>query len=68
MKRAVGCVAAISACLPAYAAGPVDEAYVRSLAAPGKTVLWMEYYDGQGNVSERKGYASASGLQGCVAY
>ncbi len=63
MKRAVGCVAAISACLPAYAAGPVDEAYVRSLAAPGKTVLVMEYYDGQGNVSERKGYASASGFK-----
>ncbi len=41
MKRAVGCVAAISACLPAYAAGPVDEASVRSLAAPGKTVLVM---------------------------
>ena len=63
MRRAVGCVAAISAYLPAYAAGPVDEAYVRSLAAPGKTVLVMEYYDGQGKVSERKGYASASGFK-----
>ena len=63
MRRAAGYVAAISACLPAYAAGPVDEAYVRSLAARGKTVLIMEYYDGQGNVSERKGYASASGFK-----
>ncbi|MFI0848444.1 hypothetical protein [Mesorhizobium sp. IMUNJ 23232] len=67
MKRAVGCVAAISACLPAYAAGPVDEAYVRSLAAPGKSVLVMEYYDGQGKVSERKGFASASGFKAVSA-
>lgn len=67
MKRAVGCVAAISACLPAYAAGPVDEAYIRSLAARGKIVLVMEYYDGQGKVSERKGYASASGFKAVSA-
>jgi len=67
MRRAAGCLAAISACLPAYAAGAVDEAYVRSLAAPGKTVLVMEYYDGQGNVSDRKGYASASGLKAVSA-
>ncbi|OQM73457.1 hypothetical protein [Manganibacter manganicus] len=58
---------AISACLPAYAAGPVDDAYIRSLAAPGKTVLVMEYYDGQGKVSERKGYASASGFKAVSA-
>ena len=63
MRRAAGYVAAIGACLPAYAAGPVDEAYVRSLAAPGKIVLVMESYDGQGNVLERKGYASASGFK-----
>jgi len=63
MRRAIGCVAAIGVCLPAYAAGPVDEAYVRSLAAPGKIVLVMEYYDGQGKVSERKGYTSASGFR-----
>jgi hypothetical protein len=62
MRRAAGCLMAISACLPAYAAEPVDETYVRSLAAPGKTVLVMEYYDGQGKVSQRKGYASASGF------
>ncbi len=67
MRRAAGCVAAISACLPAYAAGLVDDAYVRSLAAPGKTVLVMEYYDGQGSVSERKGYASASGFKAVSA-
>jgi hypothetical protein len=48
--------------LPAHAAGPVDEAYVRSLAAPGKTVLVIEYYVGQGKVAERKGFASASGF------
>ena len=63
MRRVAGCLAAISAGLPAYAAEPVDEAYVRSLAAPGKTVLVMEYYDGQGKVSERKGYASPSGFK-----
>lgn len=63
MRRAAGCIFAISACLPAHAAGPVDETYVRSLAAPGKTVLVMEYYDGQGNVAERKGFASASGFR-----
>jgi len=63
MRRAAGCLVAISVCLPASAAGPVDEDYVRSLAAPGKTVLVMEYYDGQGNVSDRKGYASAAGFK-----
>lgn len=67
MRRAAGCLMAISMCLPAYAVGPVDEAYVRSLAAPGKTVLVMEYYDGQGDVSERKGYASASGFKAVAA-
>lgn len=63
MRRAAGCTLAIAACLPAHAAGAIDEAYVRSLAAPGKTVLVMEYYDGQGNVAERKGFASASGFR-----
>ena len=67
MRRLAGYLAAISACLPANAAGPVDEAYIRSLAAPGKTVLVMEYYDGQGSVSERKGYASASGFKAVSA-
>jgi len=67
MRRTAGCLLAISACLSAYAAEPVDEAYIRSLTAPGKTVLVMEYYDGQGNVSERKGYASASGFKAISA-
>lgn len=67
MRRAAGCFFAIGVCLPAYAAEPVDEAYIRSLAAPGKTVLVMEYYDGQGKISERKGYASASGFRAISA-
>jgi hypothetical protein len=67
MRRAIGCLLAAGMCLPAYAAEPVDEAYIRSLAAPGKTVLVMEYYDGQGKVSERKGYASASGFRATSA-
>lgn len=67
MRGVAGCLVAISACLPAYAAGPIDETYIRSLAAPGKTVLVMEYYDGQGKVSERKGYASATGFKAVSA-
>ena len=53
------CVALTS---PAGAAGMVDKDYIRSLAAPGRTVLVIEYYDGQGRVAERKGYASAAGF------
>jgi len=45
-----------------FAAGAIDKDYIRSLAAPGKTVLVIEYYDGQGKVVDRKGYASASGF------
>ena len=45
-----------------YAAGAIDQDYIRSLAAPGKTVLVIEYYDGQGQVADRKGYAAASGF------
>lgn len=48
---------------PAGAAEPVDKDYVRSLAAPGKAVLVIEYYDGQGKVVERKGFASATGFK-----
>jgi hypothetical protein len=62
-----GCLLAIGVCLSARAAEPVDEAYVRSLAAPGKIVLVMEYYDGEGKVSGRKGYASASGFRATSA-
>lgn len=67
MRRAVVCLAAISASLAAHAAGPIDESYIRSLAGPGKTVLVMEYYDGQGKVSERKGFTSASGFRATSA-
>jgi hypothetical protein len=67
MRRIFGWMVAMSACLPAYAAEPVDKTYVRSLAAPGKTVLVMEYYDGQGTVSERKGFTSASGFRATSA-
>lgn len=64
MKRCV-CALAISlaTAVPSLAAGAVDQAYIRSLAAPGKTVLVIEYYDGKGGVSDRKGYASAHGFQ-----
>jgi len=67
MILAAGFLAALGAWLPAYAAEPVDQAYVRSLAAPGKTVLVVEYYDGQGKVAERKGFASASGFKAVSA-
>lgn len=49
--------------VPCGAAAPVDKAYVRSLAAPGKTVLVIEYYDGQGGVRDRRGFASAIGFK-----
>jgi endonuclease YncB( thermonuclease family) len=47
----------------AVAAGDVDPAYVKSLAAPGKAVLVVEYYDGQNRVAARKGFASPKGFQ-----
>lgn len=50
-------------CGNALAAPPVDESYVKSLAAPGKTVLVIEYFDGKGAVSQRKGFVSASGYK-----
>lgn len=45
-----------------WAGGTVDAAYVKSLAAPGKTVLVVEYYDAAGKVIDRKGFASANGF------
>ncbi|RWI54698.1 MAG: hypothetical protein EOR16_23145 [Mesorhizobium sp.] len=65
MKARVGssfafCLASL---VPAMAAELVDQAYVRSLAAPGKTVLAVEYYDGQGGIAERKGFASTGGFK-----
>jgi hypothetical protein len=53
---------ALFACGPAVAAA-VDGDYVRSLAARGKTVLVIEYYDGQKSLVARKGYASSGGFQ-----
>lgn len=47
----------------AYATPPIDENYIKSLAAPGKTALVIEYYDGKGNVAERKGFASETGYK-----
>ncbi|WP_199915354.1 hypothetical protein [Aminobacter sp. MSH1] len=67
MRRAAGYILAMCVSLPAHAAGPVDETYVRSLAAPGKMVLVIEYYDGQGKVAERKGFATASGFRAVSA-
>jgi len=49
--------------LPAFAVGDIDQNYIRSLAAPGKAVLVIEYYDGEGKVGERRGYASATGFK-----
>lgn len=57
---------AIASCLlafPAWAVRPIDENYVRSLAAPGKVMLVIEYYEGQGEVLERKGYASSGSFE-----
>jgi hypothetical protein len=56
-------VLAAIATVPIYAAEPVNNDYVRSLAAPGKTVLVIEYYDGEGKVVDRKGFASPSGYK-----
>lgn len=52
--------------IPANAA-IVDEVYVRSLAAPGKSVLVVEYYDGKKSVVARKGFASQTGFQAVSA-
>lgn len=48
---------------PTWAVQPIDENYVRSLAAPGKVVLVIEYYEGQGEVLERKGYATSGSFE-----
>ncbi|MBZ9747658.1 hypothetical protein LB516_20640 [Mesorhizobium sp. CO1-1-7] len=65
MRASVGgsFVLCLASLVPAIAAEPVDQAYIRSLAAPGKTVLVVEYYDGQGSIAERKGFASTSGFK-----
>jgi len=64
----VGLLAGEAACASqAWAAGPVEQAYVKSLAATGKTVLVVEYYDGSKKVVDRKGYASAEGFRAASA-
>jgi hypothetical protein len=56
-----------SACIlmasSASAAPKINEDYIKSLAAPGKTVLVIEYYDGNDHVVERKGFASKEGYK-----
>lgn len=54
----LSCMIAVTA----QAAPQIDKTYVRSLAAPGKTVLVIEYYGADGKVSERKGFASETGF------
>jgi hypothetical protein len=44
-----------------FATEPIDKAYVKSLAAPDKKVLVVEYLDGEDKVADRKGYASETG-------
>ncbi len=61
--RLYGVLLALVATAPAHAAANIDEAYIRSLAAPGKTVLVIEYYDGDRKVIGRRGFASAKGFQ-----
>jgi len=64
MMRVVGVgILSSAVAAPAFAAPGIDKNYVRSLAAPGKTVLVIEYYDGGGKPVGRKGYASASGFK-----
>ena len=60
-------LAAAAATWSASAAPPIDKAYIRSLATPGKTVLVVEYYDGQAKVVDRKGYASSNGFKAISA-
>lgn len=45
----------------ANAQQPIDKDYVKSLAAEGKRVAVIEYYNGQGEVVKRRGFASSTG-------
>lgn len=68
MKQAI--IPALLSCAlatQALAAPAVNKDYIRSLAAPGKTVLVVEYYDGTGKVADRKGYATANGFKAISA-
>jgi hypothetical protein len=59
---AVVSVCAILVAPTCWASGTVDPAYVKSLTAPGKTVLVVEYYDPDGKVIDRRGFASTNGF------
>ncbi|WP_320196536.1 hypothetical protein RMR10_026110 (plasmid) [Agrobacterium rosae] len=64
MKRTI--ITALVSCAmatQAFAVPAINKDYVKSLAAPGKTALVIEYYDGNGKVVDRKGYATASGFK-----
>ncbi|PSH57201.1 hypothetical protein FY050_04725 [Phyllobacterium endophyticum] len=57
--------AALAVCVLAgqtWAGGEIDRAYVKSLAAPGKKVAVVEYYDPAGKVVDRMGFASPVGF------
>ncbi|WP_341487113.1 hypothetical protein [Pararhizobium sp. A13] len=62
-KRAILAGPAIFLAAQAWAGGAVDRAYVKSLAAPGKVVLVVEYYDPAGKIVDRMGFASPSGFR-----
>lgn len=65
LKRITGTTLIVSGWLAAaaHAAPAIDENYIKSLAAPGKIALVIEYYDGKGDVAERRGFASATGYK-----
>lgn len=49
------------------AAPAIDENYIKSLVAPDKTVLVIEYYDQEGEVTDRRGFASREGYTATTA-
>lgn len=64
MKRTI--IATLASCAmatPALSVEDINKDYIKSLAAPGKAVLVVEYYDGSGKVVDRKGYASQAGYK-----
>lgn len=64
MKRTV--IVALASCAlatPALSVADINKDYIKSLAAPGKTVLVIEYSDGAGKITGRKGYATATGFK-----
>ncbi|WP_226951453.1 hypothetical protein [Rhizobium terrae] len=59
LRNAVCALGSLVLAMPSPAAEALDKNYVRSLAAPGRTVLVIEYYDGKQNVVRRQGYAAS---------